>query len=67
MAKLCGLLYGLVPLPELKPGPSAVKMQSSNHWTAREFPKFKFLKGYFGMCTLQSNQKNWDFNITFEN
>ena len=28
----------LVPQPGIKPVPSAVKAQSPNHWTAREFP-----------------------------
>ena len=31
--------YGiLVPQPGMEPGPSAVKTQSPNHWTAREVP-----------------------------
>ena len=33
----CGIL---VPRPGIEPGPSAVKAQSPNHWTAREFPKY---------------------------
>ena len=28
----------LVPLPRIKPGPTAVKAQNPNHWSAREFP-----------------------------
>ena len=28
----------LVPLPGIEPAPSAVKAQSPNHWTDREFP-----------------------------
>ena len=31
----CGIL---VPRPEIKPSPSAVKAQSPNHWTSRKFP-----------------------------
>ena len=31
----CGIL---VPQPGIEPRPSAVKMWSINHWTAREFP-----------------------------
>ena len=31
----CGIL---VPLSGIEPGPSAVRAQSPNHWTAREFP-----------------------------
>ena len=31
----CGIL---VPQPGIEPRPSAVKAQSPNHWTAREFP-----------------------------
>ena len=27
----------LVPQPEIEPGPSAVRVGSPNHWTAREF------------------------------
>ena len=33
---ICGIL---VPRPEIKPGPLAVREQSPSHWTAREFPK----------------------------
>ena len=39
----------LVPRPGIEPGPSAVKVPSLNHWTAREFPVSFFLnvsKGY---------------------
>ena len=32
----------LVPQPGIEPRPSAVKAQSPNHWTAREFPSFYF-------------------------
>ena len=33
-------VYGiLVPLPGIEPGALAVRARSSNHWTAREFPK----------------------------
>ena len=32
----CGIL---VSQPGIEPGPLAVKAQSPNHWTAREFPK----------------------------
>ena len=31
----CGILG---PCPEVEPMPSAVKVQSCNHWTTREFP-----------------------------
>ena len=30
----------LVPWPEIEPGPSAVKAQSPNHWTARELNSY---------------------------
>ena len=40
----CGIL---VPQPGIEPWPSAVRAQSSNHWTAREFPK-----GYFLYCEI---------------
>ena len=42
----CGIL---APQPGIEPGPSAVKVPSLNHWTAREFPVSFFLnvsKGY---------------------
>ena len=29
----------LAPRPGIEPTPSAVKVQSPNHWTAREVPK----------------------------
>ena len=32
------LVVILVPWPGIEPGPSVVKEQKSNHWTAREFP-----------------------------
>ena len=32
---VCGIL---VPRPGIEPGPSAVRAQSPNHWTARKFP-----------------------------
>ena len=32
----CGIL---VPRPGIEPKPSVVKVQSRNHWTAKEFPK----------------------------
>ena len=32
----------LVPQPEIKPGPSAVKAWSPNHWTSREVPQLQF-------------------------
>ena len=39
----------LVPCPGIKPMPLAVKTQSPNHWTAREFPgKNTFLKKIAG-------------------
>ena len=31
----CGIL---VPQPGIEPGPLAMRPQSPNHWTAREFP-----------------------------
>ena len=35
-ATTCGIL---APTPEIEPEPRAVKAQSPNHWTAREFRK----------------------------
>ena len=41
--------------PWTEPRPWAVKVQSSNHWTAREFPQIQFLKflPLFGMIPAQ--------------
>ena len=38
----CGIL---VPQPGVEPGPMAVKVPSTNHWTAREFSYYCFLAG----------------------
>lgn len=35
LSGVCGIL---VPWPGIEPGPSAVKAESLNHWTIREFP-----------------------------
>ena len=35
----CGIL---VPWPGIEPGPSAVRIESPNHWTAREFSRWGF-------------------------
>ena len=56
---MCGVFFWLhhtalgilVPLPGIEPGPSAVRTQSPNHWTAREFPFF-FLFGYMFLFLL---------------
>ena len=37
----CGIL---VPWSGIEPGPSAVKVWSPNHWTAKEFPIIPHLK-----------------------
>ena len=39
-AVACGIL---VSPPGIEPGPSAVRAQSPNHWTAREFPMDGFI------------------------
>ena len=44
LASLHGLQI-LVPQPGIEPMPSAVKVWSPNHWTAREFPRSLFLRG----------------------
>ena len=36
----CGIL---VPWPRIEPGRLAVKVQSPNHWTAKEFPTIIFI------------------------
>ena len=38
----------LLPPPGIEPVPSAVKVQSSNHWTTREFPPIFFF--FFFYC-----------------
>ena len=35
----CAACEILVPQPGIEPGPSAVKAQSPNHWTAKESPE----------------------------
>ena len=45
---VCAASGILVPRPEIKLKPSAVKAQSPKHWTAREFP----LCHYFKLCLL---------------
>ena len=41
--RLCRVSHEiLVPWPGIKPGPSAVRAQSPNHWTTREFPVVTF-------------------------
>lgn len=41
------LAYGiLAPQPRIELGPSAVKMQSPNHWSAREFPAIYIFDGW---------------------
>ena len=38
----------LVPWPGVEPVPSAMKAQSPNHWTTREFPKQHKISEYSG-------------------
>ena len=39
---LCHMACGiLVPRPGIEPGPSAVRVWSPNHWTAREVPRLR--------------------------
>ena len=40
----CATYEILVPRPGIKPGPSAVKTRSPNHWTASEFPMMDIFK-----------------------
>ena len=45
---LCRSVYGIsVPRPGTELGPSAVRAQSPNHWTAREFPHELLFKFWF--------------------
>ena len=41
---VCGIL---VPQPGIEPGPSAVKVQSPNNWSASEFLILDFLNDFF--------------------
>ena len=51
----CGIL---VLRPGIEPQPSAVKAQSPNHWTAREFPlNFTILYIYCGKCDVTAETK----------
>ena len=51
---LCHTACGtLVPQPEIEPRPSAVRVQSPNHWTAREFPQQIFFYTEFLSLRLQ--------------
>ena len=46
----CGIL---VPRAGIKQSPAAVRGQSPNHWTTREFPSsFNFLKNAFHQCSV---------------
>ena len=60
----CGIL---VPRPGIELGPSAVKTQSPNHWTSREFPwtpisdskeSFPFSGSYYRMCPAKRVGRN---------
>ena len=42
----------LLPPPGIEPVPSAVKVQSSNHWTTREFPPIFFFFFFFTVPVL---------------
>ena len=55
---LCEAYGILVPQPGIKPYPTAVDMQTPNHWTAREFPPNIFKTHVF--CFLY-----WKFNLPF--
>ena len=50
----CGIL---VPQPGIKPVPPALEAQSSNHWTAREFPPFEPFKFCTCACITYSQNK----------
>ena len=48
------LLGILVPWPGIEPGPLAVKRQSSDHWTAREFPACCVLINFFQFLKIRT-------------
>ena len=47
----CGIL---VPWPGMEPAPLAVKVQSLNHWTTRQFPSLVFMKTHVILLSLLS-------------
>ena len=51
----------LLPRPGIEPGPSAVKAQSPNHWTAREVPCGRILNltGLEGFMGIQQSPQNF--------
>ena len=49
----------LVPQPGIELWPSAVRTQSSNHWTTREFP------GYFPTVSFNSSPEQFSLNHLF--
>ena len=54
----------LVPLPGIKPGPTARKALSPNHWTAREFPQ-NLLNIVRNLFEISSAQKNGCSHLPF--
>ena len=52
----CGVL---VPWPGIEPIPQAVKVQSTNHWTARKFPALVLIDCFI-FCLVPA----WGFKVT---
>ena len=51
----CGIL---VPRPGIEPGPSAVRAQSPNYWTTREFPRWVLKNTHIHVATLTIKIQN---------
>ena len=58
----CGILF---PWPGIKPEPSAVKVWSSNHWTAREFPQMLLLNQVCQGKTETQSSTTTDYAVSF--
>ena len=57
--KLSCILWDLVPWPMMEPGPPALRVQSSSHWTTREVPiilTINWVKMRICACLPRTNQ-----------
>ena len=56
----------LVPQPAVEPVPPAVESQSSNHWTAKEFPQLSFIETLFLPFQSLGREKKWKKRFVLE-